>query len=249
MTKTPKMVELHYQQMVNTMELLRISKFATLTIPPTLKTSGVKDSSIYWSNARSNEGVNASNFSFIQAYEKVLSNRSFQVLLFDNSILRCSLNFSDDILISQNFSWIPCPLNCFFDYSFEDMISLEPELISERITDKSYSKESILLRSTIRFDYDSENDTIDHPSAHIHLQNPETRIYIQEPICFNSFVKHIIKTYYPESYYVKKNLIPKKVYDDINLKELSGLSFKTIKNSKKQSLKENRYYFEKIPMG
>lgn len=249
--KVPKMVQLHYDQMINTLNLLEASKFATLIIPPVLKEAKNKEFKISWDNQCINEGVNASNFSFSSAFETVLSNRSFQALLFDNSILRCSFEFKDDVLITQNFSWIPCPL--IFEDSFEDSLDFEPLYISERILEKNYNKENILLRSTVRFDYDSGNNTSDHPSAHMHLQNPETRIDINEPVCFNSFVKHIIETYYPQSYYVKKNLVPKGVYESLQLHDWKGLSFKTASskkiNRKNNHLSANSYSFERLVMG
>lgn len=218
------MVLEHYNQMVNTMELLDNAKFSTLTIPPQLESQNEKKYTITWGNQVFNEGINAKNFSLIDSFQKALLNRSFQILLFDNSIIRCSLNFEDDILITQNFSWIPCPINID---SYELSLELEPDLITEEIMESNFLKERILMRSPVRFDYDFYNDKPDHPSSHFHVQNAETRINTNKPICFNTFMKHIIETYYPESYYVKKNIVPDEVYENLKLERWSGLSLKT----------------------
>ena len=116
--RIPLMVQQHFDQMINTMEMLESAKFATLIIIPKILVQKEKQFTISWSNQIFQEGVNAKNFSAIDSYQKVLTNRSFQILLFDNSVIRCSLQFKDDILVTQNFSWIPCPL------SFDSIISV-----------------------------------------------------------------------------------------------------------------------------
>lgn len=244
----PKMVQEHYNQMKNTMDLLENIKFATLVIPPILISKNNKRHSISWENQVYQEGVNAKNFSLIDSYQKVLLNRSFQILLFDNSIIRCSLEFEDDILITQNFSWIPCPLSI---ESYDLSLELEPELISEEIVEQKISKDRILMRTPIRFDYDSTNDESNHPGSHVHLQNSETRINTSSPICFNTFLKHIIEIYYPKTYYVKKNIVSEELYEYLNIKKWSGLSFKTISKEKKQIQYDTltEYAVERLKMG
>lgn len=246
--KIAKMVQEHYNQMKNTIELLENAKFATLIIPPKLITKNKKKSTISWDNQIIREGINAKVFSSTTSYQTVLLNRSFQILLFDNSIIRCSLEFEDDILITQNFSWIPCPLSID---SYHTSIELEPELISEEIVEEKYPKDRLMMRSPVRFDYDSQNNTPEHPGSHIHFQNSETRINTGQPVCFNTFVKHIIETYYPESYYVKKNIVPEEVYRKLSTQNWNGLSFKTISKGKKdiKYLSRTEYTVEILPMG
>jgi hypothetical protein len=53
------------------------------------------------------------------------------------------------------------------------------------------------MRSPFRYDYDCDYNSEDHPSTHIHMQHYKSRIRTNKPICFNTFIKFIIKYFYP----------------------------------------------------
>lgn len=222
--KSPKIVKRHFDQMKNTIDLLEILGFAKEKIYPVIDIDSKRNPkdtkyNINWRNKV--EQVNEKNFLSIDSYEKIIKDRSFQMILFDNSIIRCSLTFDgSERLLSQNFSYIPCPLNKLYkDYGNEYGDDVLEKLL-EDITIGIYEKDNLLMRTAMRLDFDLENDTELHPASHMHLQNSNTRLSVSGPICFNSFVKHIIETYYPEAYYVKNNILSEEVYRKINLEGL-----------------------------
>ena len=95
----PNEVEEHFEQMVNTIKILELSGLVKLYIPPE-KTSSFDNSKqqykyeICWKNDA--PGVNEKNFLSLQAYSIVASRRSFQIVLFDNSLVRCAMSFDSE---------------------------------------------------------------------------------------------------------------------------------------------------------
>lgn len=212
----PKELNSHFEQMVNTIKMLQNSGLVKEFILPVKKRvlDKIERKEYYqikWEYDASS--VNEKNFLSVEAYKILVNNRSYQMVLFDNSIIRCSLTFDKEgRLLSQNFSYIPCPINCFFDRE----ISIDD--ISDMINEGYIILETndLLMRTTVRFDYDSSMDTKEHPANHVHMQCPGTRMLTNGPICFNKFIKHIIENFYPISYYVKKDILEKDNYGQID---------------------------------
>lgn len=233
----PSEVEEHFEQMVNTIKILQLSGLVKEYISPK-KTSSFDTSKqqyqyqICWENDA--PGVNEKNFLSLQAYCIVASQRSYQIVLFDNSLVRCAMSFdSEGFLISQNFAYLPCPIECFTneDMNIDNIIdSIEVGLL---YTD------TLLMRTTVRFDYDSTNDNEDHPANHVHLQSPGTRILTDGPICFNKFIKHIIEVFYPFSYFLKKSILKKEQYE--TLERLGYIEVKRESSSVKKYQLSSKY--------
>lgn len=58
----------------------------------------------------------------------------------------------------------------------------------------------IIMRTPIRIDFDPENSSETHPLVHMHMQDKDCRIAVNQPICFNSFVQFIFENYYNKEY-------------------------------------------------
>lgn len=101
--------------------------------------------------------------------------------------------FVDNKIISENLLWWPCPIQ--IDGNMVEEFGLL-ETIEMILEDKEVEK-YIRMRSPIRMDFDVENNTEEHPGAHLHMEHEECRINTDEPICFNRFINYIIKSFYP----------------------------------------------------
>ena len=235
----PNELNIHFEQMVNTIKMLQNSGLVKEFILPVKKRvldkiKGIEDYQITWGHNAS--AVNEKNFLSVEAYKILVDKRSYQMVLFDNSIIRCSLVFDKEgRLLSQNFSYIPCPINCFYDRE----ISIDD--ISDMINEDAMILETndLLMRTTVRFDYDSTKDTKEHPANHVHMQSPGTRMLTNGPICFNKFIKHIIENFYPISYYVKKNILEKDDYGQID--DIEFIKIKCITSSKRDYKLDTEY--------
>ena len=199
-----KQIEILNNDILNTIEYLEQSKliyyFSGLNIQEYQK-DGHKFGEISWYNHVGGRLNCGKSFSTLDQYEYILKNNSYTLTLFDGSIIRISFKFKDKILISSSQLWWPSPF---------DNIDIDPEL--ELIdyydiykSDKEWFK-NIKMRSPVRIDYDSANDTEIHPASHMHTQHHECRIKVNKPLCFNAFISFIFKNFYPYKSLDYKNL-------------------------------------------
>lgn len=102
--------------------------------------------------------------------------------------------FEDDRLLEQNLLWWPSP----FDLS-ELLEDGQPpvEIVESFYRDPNWH-DMLSMRSPVRIDFDSVNGREDHPYCHLHIQSGETRLSIDQPICFNRFVDFIFRNFYPQ---------------------------------------------------
>ncbi len=114
-------------------------------------------------------------------------------MLFDGSLIRVNFEFENNELKTQNLLWWPAPY-CHADL-LQDGYS-PVDLLLDFYGDPKWN-ESIRMRSPIRIDFDSKNNSEGHPHSHMHIQNEETRINTDFPLCFNKFIEFIFKNFYP----------------------------------------------------
>lgn len=199
-----KQIEVINNDILNTVEYLEKNKliyfFNGLNIQEYTK-GGDKFGSISWYNHRGGRANCGKNFSMLNQYEHILNNNSYTLTLFDGSIIRVNYEFKNDVLVSSSQLWWPSP----FDDIGNDP---ELELIDYYDLYKSDAEwfKSIKMRSPVRIDYDSSNDTEDHPASHMHTQHHECRIKINKPLCFNGFISFIFKNFYPDKSLDYKNM-------------------------------------------
>lgn len=193
--KINKNVENTRDQIINTLELLQREKVISyFNLPEIINDISNNKVQITWKNHVGGREVSSKAFLTIRQYLTILQSRAYHALMNDNSIIRFSFVFSDDKLVSQNLLWWPCPIQIdnelFKEYGIVETLNdmLENNVISN----------DIRMRSPIRIDFDSSNNTVEHPRAHAHLQHHECRINTDKPMCFNKFMKFILTNCYPE---------------------------------------------------
>jgi hypothetical protein len=147
---------------------------------------------ISWKNHVNGRTVSSNAFNSTAQYMSILSSGAYQVLLQDCSIVRFSFTFQQEKLLSQNLLWWPCPVK--YDPEMENEYGL-PESIQALLSDSDTTH--LIMRTPIRIDFDSTNDSPAHPRAHLHMQHYDSRINCFEPICFNRFMQFVLKMYYP----------------------------------------------------
>lgn len=151
---------------------------------------------VTWNNHVSCREVSSKAFNSLKQYLEILKNGSYQALLSDGSIIRCSYKFEGAHLISYNLLYWPCPI-VSKDYSEEESEGLSfSDIIEERLSNERIL-DVVEMRTPIRFDFDVTNDRLDHPRAHVHMQHCDCRINTKEPMCFNSFMKFVLENFYP----------------------------------------------------
>ena len=189
-----------YDDIDNTIRFLKDKDIVYYFIPSEFKDN---NNVITWSNhipGRFNAGK---SFNTLQQYEYIITNGAYQCILFDGSIIRTYFKFDGSKLINHSHLWWPAPYTLPRDTcSFMDEVDEENKddflYPYNTFLQSSNWSELIRMRSPIRIDYDSyHEDSENHPLVHMHIQDSETRLNINEPISFYTFIKFIIKNFYP----------------------------------------------------
>lgn len=182
---------------------------------------------ISWINHQSGKFNTNSEFLKLNQYIQILKNNSYLCILYDGSLVRVSYTFEKDILVGHNLLWWPAP----YHYKGISLDDISPfELIDEFLHDRAWT-ELLNMRTPIRVDYDPSEAVVSevHPSTHIHMQHGECRMFVDEPICFNRFMRFILKNYYPHNVFKfnqSDDIIFDEVYNDSQINYLNaGITF------------------------
>lgn len=190
-----KHVEDTRDQICNTLQTL--SRHGLTRIIKDVYSSSDKDIEILtWDNhvpGRHNAG---SAFTTLTQYISIYKTGAYHCLLFDGSIIRAYFKFRKNILLQESLLYWPAPVNIPEDEIDELGIS---EALDLYFSDAKTNKKSIVMRSPIRFDFDSSNVNELHPETHVHLQHSECRISAKKPICFNTFIRFILENFYSDT--------------------------------------------------
>lgn len=179
-------------QIKSTTEILKSNGFVLFDIPPE-RIIQDKIQQLTWKNHRGGRLVSSKAFLKIDQYFEILSSKAYQLILSDYSIVRYSFVFDSAKLVQQNILWWPCPVQ--MDIETENEFGLI-EGIRQKVA-ASNNQSEYIMRSPIRIDFDSTNDTSVHPRAHTHFEHHDCRINSNHPICFNRFMKFVILNFYP----------------------------------------------------
>lgn len=179
-------------QIQNTLEQMQELGYILYYNIPKCEEYGEKER-LTWNNHKGGREVSSKYFLRVRQYMRILSDNAFLAILSDYSLVRCSFVFENNKIISENLLWWPCPIQ--MDDNMVDEFGLLETI--EMILEDKEAEKFIRMRSPIRIDFDAENDTEEHPGAHLHMEHEECRINIDEPICFNRFINYIVKSFYP----------------------------------------------------
>lgn len=149
---------------------------------------------ITWYNHVSGRENGGKSFLKLEQYLHILQTNSYHCLLFDGSVIRVNFEFEDDFLLVQNLLWWPAP----YDYGGILREGYPPvDIMNDFYCEKQWYK-VIKMRSPLRIDFDSRNNTESHPHSHLHIEHEDTRLNTGNPICFNRFIDFIFRNFYPE---------------------------------------------------
>lgn len=136
-------------------------------------------------------------FGSLEQYLGWVSEGAFTCLLYDLSLIRASYSCVDNEVVAHNLLYWPCPVD--FKSRPDDLSDVCDvfEICLNSPRDASIVCD-LTMRTPMRFDFDPDREGKDHPLVHLHMQFEETRIDVQEPMQFPSFIKKVYSTFYPD---------------------------------------------------
>lgn len=133
--------------------------------------------------------------SSFEEYRESLRRRWFSAILFDGAILQFSYTFSGDEVKKHRLCFMPCPIH--FDPSELADFSIG-ELLE--VLDSTELMSRIRLEGSLRFDYDPETTTADHPASHLTISRSSCRIPVSAPLSLGHFVRFVFQHFYPDAW-------------------------------------------------
>lgn len=134
----------------------------------------------------------------VRGYLHWLETSQFSALLFDGSLLQVSYDFDGHAIVGHRLAYVPCPA---------DLASREcRELLEEGfpwgdvVRMQLSRSHEILMKSSLRFDYDPVHAGEDHPETHFTMNSTECRIACATPFRIGRFLDFVFRTFYPEIY-------------------------------------------------
>ncbi len=202
-------------------------------------TPKIVDKTITWKNEVKQNPLERSMkaqkyFNFCQQYIAFFRSKSYQFLFNDYSLGRFSYEFDEDnLLVSYNLYWCPCPLSKDFIDEIEQNGLDVSDYIDNIQNKEKIELDHIILRSPIRFDYIREYNDKNiqfHPYFHMHFQEKDTRAKTEKIFSLYSYMLFILENCYPEIYRDKR--YGEKIESIRKLETETLPWFKLVKNSR-----------------
>jgi hypothetical protein len=139
-------------------------------------------------------------FATIDEYQRLVQNRQYNSILFDGSLLQISYTFRRNNLIKHRLCFYPCPFYLEPDeWELYQQAGLGLLDIFEPLSFDKFQNH-LRLQSPVRFDFDLDSATEDHPASHLHLLREDCRIPVFAPLSIGHFVQFVFRHFYPEQW-------------------------------------------------
>lgn len=196
MTRMNKHVEDTRDQILNTLQILSRCGLTRIT-KDVLSASDQGCEILTWNNHVSGRHNAGKSFTTLNQYISIYETGAYHCILFDGSIVRVQFKFRKNILLQESLLYWPAPI--IIPEEDVDELGIR-EAVNMYFSDEESRRKKVIMRSPIRFDFDSTNVSELHPATHVHMQHANCRISAKRPICFNTFIKFVFKNFYPDSY-------------------------------------------------
>jgi hypothetical protein len=138
-------------------------------------------------------------FGSLRQYLDWVREGEFTCLLFDYSLIRVSYQCVDNTVVGHSLLYWPCPIDFLVKVETLGDLCDGIEMCLE-LPDNSHEIVELVMRTPMRFDFDPQREGDNHPLVHLHSQFEDTRISVQEAMCFPAFMKKVIRTFYRDKW-------------------------------------------------
>lgn len=124
-------------------------------------------------------------------YRRWVESGAYSALLFDGALLQLTFDYRRDELVRHRLAYWPCP------YSI-DRLALSDDNLQDLL--QLYEDEPAIrgrMVSALRFDFDRDAATVDHPAGHVTLLNSAVRIPTAGAVSIGLFIRFVFRHFYP----------------------------------------------------
>lgn len=127
----------------------------------------------------------------IDEYLYFLRERHFSFVTMDGSIIQITYDIRRGDFVSHRLSYIPCPIDLDADL-------LELDTLDNIVEDAFINspRSEIRLRSSLRFDYDPEASSAQHPASHLTFNYDSVRIPVKRIVDTESFLTFVWSNFF-----------------------------------------------------
>jgi len=107
----------------------------------------------------------------VTSYLFFVENGHYSILCNDGALIQLSFRINKGKICHHRLAYIPCPV-------LFDPIRLVEESLHDVVLEQLFKGDPAVLpqRGVVRFDYDPDAATVDHPASHLTLNFDQTRI-------------------------------------------------------------------------
>jgi hypothetical protein len=169
---------------------------------------------VTWPSALDAPPVDPEDFASVKEYRELIRSRFYTCLLIDGSFLQLGYTFHRDELRKHRLCFYPSPIALRADEYEPEMdvgeivdFYLDDELAAFRSFLRADDEETgivgnsemrLRMRSPVRFDFDLDNQAVDHPGSHLHISHEECRWPVFGPLSVGHFARFVFRHFYPD---------------------------------------------------
>lgn len=131
-------------------------------------------------------------FDTVEQYRTWVRAGSYSTVLRDGSLLQLTYDFDDGEVAGHRLAYVPCPV----EIDQELLAAGEPidDVVSLYLDNAA---QHMVLRSSLRFDYDPVRGRSGHPAAHFSINSEHCRIACVAPVHPYRFIDFVFSHFYP----------------------------------------------------
>lgn len=125
-------------------------------------------------------------------YRQWIMDSQYSAVLYDGSLLQITYAFDRNRLKMHRLAHVPAP------FDMDPDLLLEWPLADVFDTYATGSTEEVLLKGTLRFDFDAARAAPNHPASHLTINSQQCRIACAGPVRIGLFIEAVFRHFYPD---------------------------------------------------
>lgn len=151
----------------------------------------VAGSTVSWASAPGNARfLEERSTTTLRSYKHWIDTRSYSAVLMDGALLQITYEIVDRAITGHRLAFIPSPFNM-------DSALMQSEGLTDLVDlYETGQPQDVILRSSVRFDFDPSASDDVHPSSHLTINGKDCRIPCAAPLRLGHFADFIFRNFY-----------------------------------------------------